>query len=161
MELDVARNVAIKDVMRPVAQVAPEGTPGRTAYEYVVVARSRSKNVDRQSARVRTAIGAATLSETAANLVSWTVPPDTRDCLVFRSVSGSPAHLTGLVTPVALAPTVTSLRDTGLAVGAALSFEADDDLFHSADRFWHSSAARDVVRLTRVVPADGPGGGVP
>jgi len=151
LELDIARNTAVKATYRPAVAVTQEGTPGETSWSYVVVARSRSKNVDRHSATVTTTTGAATLDDIDCNVITWTVPADAHDFLVFRVASGGTPAETGLITPAALAVTETTVRDTGLPVHGELEPEIDDALFHSRDRFWHASFVRDPMRLIRRV----------
>ncbi len=149
LELDEARTRTFKETLRPVVTVAPQGTPGATLYAYVVVARSRSKNVDRLSAVAATAAGNAVLSPAASILVSWSAPPDVRDFLVFRVVHGADPAAIGLLTPTALAADTTSFTDVGQApteVGP-LDPELDDALFHSRDRFWHAAFVRERAPL--------------
>jgi hypothetical protein len=128
-----------------VVTVAQTGTPGTTSYSYVVIARSLSKNVDRQSAVANTSTGSATLSVTDGNVLTWTLPPDARDFLVFRVANGADATRVGLLTPVALDATTTTFTDTGQDAtgGGTIDAEADDALFHSQDRFWHAAFVRE------------------
>ena len=144
LEFDAGRARAFKQELRPVVTVAQSGAAGTTSYSYVVIARSLSKNVDRQSAVVTTTTGNATLDATIGNVVSWTLPPDARDFLVFRVANGADAANIGLLTPVALARSTTSFTDTGIvATPGMFDAETDDGLFHSQDRFWHAAFVRE------------------
>lgn len=167
LELDLERNRAIKQSWRPRVVVTQEGPPGTTTYAYRVVARSRTKSVDRLSEVVVTGSGAATLDDTHASLLSWTPPPDARDLLVFRVANGAAPEEVGLLTPVPLDPLASSFRDAaaqvpapppGVPPGSLPDEEIDDELFHSRDRFWHASAVRQVERLVRLVAPPGVGG---
>ncbi len=158
LELDDGRASAFKAKLRPVVTVAPTGTPGTTAYSYVVVARSLSKNVDRQSAVATTSDGNAVLSGTNGNVLSWAPPPDVRDFLVFRVANGADATRVGLLTPVALDATTTTFTDSGQAVtgGAIIDPEVDDALFHSLDRFWHAAFVRERATVAGLPAAAAP-----
>ncbi len=125
--------------------VATDGAPGTTRYDYLVIARSLSKNVDRQSAVASITTGNATLSATDANVLQWATPPDVRDFLVFRVGNGADATKVGLLTPTALDATTTTFRDEGADPSDARlpDAEVDDTLFHSADRFWHAAFVRE------------------
>ena len=154
LEFDAGRARAFKQELRPVVTVAHTGTAGTTPYSYVVIARSLSKNVDRQSAVVTTATGNAVLDATNSNVLSWALPLDARDFVVFRVTNGASAASVGLLTPVALARTTTSFVDTGIvATAGTLDAEADDGLFHSQDRFWHAAFVRE--RAPAGVPTGG------
>ena len=156
LELDASRNRAVKDASRPVAAVTPQGTAGTTSYAYVVVARSATRNVDRAGAAAMTTLGAAILDATNFNLVTWAPVPDARDYLVFRTASGGTPDTVGLLTPTPIEAATTTFSDTGAAAAGSLAPEIDDDLFHSADRFWHSSFVRDRAPLIRTLPAAPP-----
>ncbi|HEY9230141.1 MAG TPA: hypothetical protein VIP11_26045, partial [Gemmatimonadaceae bacterium] len=155
MELDPAATRAFKAALRPIVNVTQTGAAGTTTYSYVVIARSLSKNVDRQSAVMTTTTGNAVLSATDANVVTWTLPPDARDFLVFRVANGADATKVGLLTPVALDATTTSFSDTGQpATGSGvIDGEADDGLFHSQDRFWHAAFVRERFPIVGAPPA--------
>jgi hypothetical protein len=154
LELDDARARTFKDELRPIVTVTNGGTPGATRYAYVVIARSASKSVDRQSAVVATTTGAAALSTTAFNTVSWTTPPDARDFLVFRVANGADDANVGLLTPTALDSTVTSFQDIGQAGtgGGVVDPEVEDAFFHSYDRFWHAAFVRERAPVRPDVP---------
>ena len=145
LEVDADRADGFKKELRPTVTVTPDGTPGTTRYAYVVVARSLSKNVDRQSAVAATATGTAVLSVTESNVVTWLLPPDARDFLVFRVANDADATNVGLLTPTALPGNTTTFRDTGQVAtgGGAIDPEVDDAFFHSTDRFWHAAFVRE------------------
>jgi hypothetical protein len=145
LEIDDGRAEALKEQFRPTVTVTTEGAVGTTRYAYVVVARSRSKNVDRVSAEATLATGNPTLSSADGNVLAWAAPPDARDLLVFRVANGANATAIGLLTPTALGPTTTTFRDTGQAPSDARlpDPEVDDALFHSGDRFWHAAFVRE------------------
>lgn len=146
LEIDDGRRAEIlKEQFRPKVTVTMEGAAGTTRYAYVVVARSRSKNVDRLSAEAALATGNATLGNADCNVLTWATPPDARDLLVFRVANGANATAIGLLTPTALDPTTTTFRDTGQAPSDARlpDPEVDDALFHSGDRFWHAAFVRE------------------
>jgi hypothetical protein len=145
LEVDTDRADAFKAELRPSVTITQNGSPGATRYAYVVVARSLSKNVDRQSAVASTTTGNAVLSVTNCNVVSWVLPPDARDFLVFRVANDGDATKVGLLTPTALPGNTTSFRDTGQVAtgGGAIDPEVDDALFHSTDRFWHAAFVRE------------------
>ncbi len=149
LEIDDGRAEALKEQFRPKVTVTMEGAAGTTRYAYVVVARSRSKNVDRLSVEATIATGNATLSNTDCNVLAWATPPDARDLLVFRVANGANATAIGLLTPTALDPTTTTFRDTGQAPSDARlpDPEVDDALFHSGDRFWHAAFVRERAAL--------------
>ena len=154
LEFDASRARAFKQELRPVVTVSQNGAAGTTPYSYVVIARSLSKNVDRQSGVVTTTTGNATLDATHNNVVSWTLPPDARDYLVFRTANGANAADVGLLTPVALPGTTTAFTDTGIAATIGVfDPETDDELFHSQDRFWHSAFVRE--RAPAGIPTGG------
>ncbi|MEP7000467.1 MAG: hypothetical protein ABI969_08295 [bacterium] len=144
LEIDGARARAFKAELRPVVTVTQTAAAATTSYGYVVVARSLSKNVDRQSAVVTTTTGNALLSVVAGNVLTWTLPPDARDFLVFRVSNGADAMAVGLLTPVALSGTTTTFTDSGQpAIAGVIDAEADNALFHSRDRFWHAAFVRE------------------
>jgi hypothetical protein len=144
MELDAATTELFKQSLRPVVTIATTGAAGTTSYSYLVVARSASKTVDRSSSVVTITTGNATLSGANANVLTWGLPPDARDFVVFRIANGANAADVGLLTPTALDPTVTTFTDTGLpALAGGVDPEVDDDLFHSTDRFWHAAFVHD------------------
>ncbi|MGQ0648992.1 MAG: hypothetical protein ACT4P7_15660 [Gemmatimonadaceae bacterium] len=145
LELDDGRAAAFKEAFRPVVSVTTQGAPGTTRYAYVVIARSRSKNVDRVSAVASIATGNAALNATDCNILTWPSPADARDFLVFRVFNGAAAAAVGLLTPTALAATTTTFRDTGIAPADPRlpDAEVDDALFHSRDGFWHAAFIRE------------------
>ncbi len=144
MQIDPDATLAFKTQLRPVVAIAQNGTAGSTSYSYIVVARSLSKNVDRSSAVTVTTTGNATLSASDSNVLSWTLPPDARDFLVFRVANGGNATDVGLLTSTALSGTTTTFTDSGLpALSGSVDPEADDRFFHSMDRFWHAAFVRD------------------
>lgn len=180
LEIDVDRADSFKEELRPKVTIAQTGAPGTTRYAYVVVARSLSKNVDRQSAAAATTTGNGVLSVTDSNVVTWTLPPDARDFLVFRVANGADPTTVGLLTPTALPGNTTSFRDTGQVAtgGGTIDPEVDDAFFHSTDRFWHAafvrqrvsvrpdaSATDDIIGMeenpVRREPPDPPPGGAP
>ncbi len=132
LEIDDDRTDAFKEQLRPVVSIAQTGAAGTTPYSYVVIARSLSKSVDRQSAVATTVTGNATLSTTDANVIAWTLPPDARDFLVFRVANGADAAQVGLLTPVGLDATTTTFTDTGQAVTAGDIDPEVDDRFSTA-----------------------------
>ena len=156
LEVDTDRADSFKAELRPKVTVAQTGTPGATRYAYVVVARSLSKNVDRQSAVAATATGNAVLSVTDSNVVTWVLPPDARDFLVFRVANDADATKVGLLTPTALPGNTTTFSDTGQAAtgGGAIDPEVDDAFFHSTDRFWHAAFVRERAPVRPETSAD-------
>lgn len=157
MRLDDARANRFKEALRPEVTATREGPAGTTRYAYVVIARSLSKSVDRRSAVAEIATGPATLSVTDGNVISWAIPPDARDFLVFRVANAADSTKVGLLTPTALPATATSFRDTGQPAtgGAAIDPEVDDALVHSRDRFWHAAFVRERAPvLPGAPPAD-------
>ncbi len=157
LELDTDRNAAAKAAVRPVVTVTPGGAAGRTAWSYVVVARSLTRCDPAISAAAGTLRGAATLSETDFNLLRWEPVPDAVDYLVFRVAAGGTPAGTGLVTPEPLAADAAEFRDTGIEAGVPLPpQQADDGIFHSRDLFWHSTFVRDRARPVRRVDPEPP-----
>lgn len=152
--IDDARAAAFKESLRPVVTVAVDGAPGTKRYDYVVVARSLSKNVDRVSAIATTLTGNAALGGAQGNVLTWATPPDVRDFLVFRVGNSADAANVGLLTPTALGASTTTFRDAGEAPSDARlpDAEVDDALFHSTDRFWHSAFVRERTPLLDGMP---------
>ncbi|HET9933949.1 MAG TPA: hypothetical protein VFQ35_24765 [Polyangiaceae bacterium] len=153
LELDVEANQRVKAASRPVVRASTGGTPGTATWSYVVVARPLVRNVARNSRLAVVVRGPAALSETDFVKLEWSSVPDARDYLVYRVRSGGEPSTVGLLTPTPLESTTTTFRDTGVpAVAPATPLpETDDGLFHSADRFWHSSFVRDRIRPMRSV----------
>ncbi|MEP7380581.1 MAG: hypothetical protein ABI910_02790 [Gemmatimonadota bacterium] len=152
--IDEPRAATFKASLRPVVSVSIDGEPGTTRYDYRVIARSLSKNVDRQSAVATIETGNAALSATDGNLLQWATPPDVRDFLVFRVGHGTDSAKVGLLTPIALDASTTSFRDSGEEPSDPRlpDAEVDDALFHSADRFWHAAFVRERAPLLASLP---------
>jgi DNA-binding transcriptional ArsR family regulator len=157
LEPDLEANRAEKDEARPAPTAAPRGTPGRTTWGYVVVARSLTRSDPAFSAPVFTARGPAALSDTDAVRVEWEPVPGAMDYLVLRTIAGGTPGEVGLVTPEPLGPETTHFLDTGAPATAPLPPPQDDDgFFHSRDLYWHSTFVRDRVRLVRRVDPEPP-----
>jgi hypothetical protein len=78
--------------------VTPQGTPGATAYSYVVVTTKEDGSVTR-SAVGSTATGNATLSGTNFNLVEWAAIAGATKYEVYRTVGGDEQGKIATVTP--------------------------------------------------------------
>lgn len=143
--IDDERAAEFKASLRPVVIVTNDGTAGTTRYDYLVVARSLSKSVDRLSIVASITTGNATLGGVDANVIQWPTPPDVRDFLVFRVWNGADPTKVGLLTPTALDASTTTFRDAGVEPSdpGLPDAEVDDALFHSADRFWHAAFVRE------------------
>ena len=155
LEMDLDKNQRLKDEWqqrsRPTVTITQLGEAQSTPYTYVVVARSRTKSIAWQSAPVTISTGSAALTDANCNVISWNLVPDALDYLVFRTASGGTPSQTGLLTPDPLSDLTTSFKDTGQPADGALAPEIDEDLFHSRDRFWHSTFVRDRVQIERRV----------
>ncbi|MET0400159.1 MAG: hypothetical protein ABW277_25440, partial [Longimicrobiaceae bacterium] len=157
MEPDLEANLAEKDEARPAPTVTPQGTPGRTSWGYVVVARSLTRSDPAFSAPVFTARGPAALSAADAVRVEWEPVPGAMDYLVLRTIAGGTPGEVGLVTPQPLGPETTHFLDTGAPAVAPLPPPPEDDgFFHSRDLYWHSTFVRDRVRVLRRVDPEPP-----
>jgi hypothetical protein len=127
--------------------VAPQGTPGATAYSYKVVATVTAGH-SAASAAGSTATGAATLTGTNYNQLNWAQVSRATGYKVYRTVGGSSQ---GLIATIASGATLT-LNDTGLAGDSATAptdntsgvlgtYWSDDELREHA-----ISAAKDLWR---------------
>lgn len=153
LELDFEKNARIKAESRPRLTITTSVVSGTTLWAYVVVARPRIRSALRNSQATVITKGPAQLSDTDFNRIEWNLVPDARDYLVYRVQSGGKPAETGLLTTTPLPATATSFVDTGLAAAEALLPEVDDELFHSGDRYWHSSFARERCQISRIVEA--------
>lgn len=153
LELDFDFNRRVHEALRPTVTASAQGAAGTTRWAYVVVARSRTLSHDERSLAAVIKKGAPKLDGTNFNRISWAPQLAADGYLVYRVEAGGDPATTGLVTPDWLDPTVLTFDDHGAAAGSALVTERDDGLFHSRDRFWHSSYTRDPVPLSRRVDA--------
>lgn len=95
----------------PVAPtVAPQGTPGVAAYSYAVAAVTGGGKLAAASANGSTAIGAAALTTTNFNRVTWTAVTGARGYLVYRTAGGLTQGVIARVAP----GDARQLDDTGL-----------------------------------------------
>ena len=90
--------------------VTPRGTPGTTTWQYYVVAVNASGN-SVPGPIVTTTTGAAALSATSANRLTWAAAAGATQYKVMRYAAGGTPAETGLIATT----TATTLDDTGLA----------------------------------------------
>jgi len=88
--------------------VTPQGTPGATAYSYVVVALAQN-GVSAASAAGSTTTGNATLSGTNTNRIVWVAVAGATAYRIYRTVGGATQGL------IATVGATTTIDDTGLA----------------------------------------------
>jgi hypothetical protein len=107
--------VALQAIADPAAPVITNGgTPGSTAYSYVVSCRSGDGQPTAGSAAGSTATGNATLSGTNYNIISFTIPTGASFCNAYRTVGGATQ---GKINAANL--TASPFSDTGLVASGA------------------------------------------
>ncbi len=123
--------------------ITPQGTPGATAYSYVIVALAQN-GVSAASAAGSTATGNATLSPTDSNRIVWVAIAGATAYRIYRTVGGATQGL------IATAGNTTTLDDTGLVgdastaptTAAGTAFWADAELLdiclHGVRDLWRA-----------------------